>query len=83
MNLTERFAALTPEQREQFSALKDGAGFDAFLSETGFELAADEKAQVLEYLASGQLPLADDELENVAGGCGDMPLVKDPKKRIM
>jgi len=83
MTLQEKFAALTPEQREQFSALKDRAGLDTFLTETCLELAADEKAQVLEYIASGQLPLADDELESVAGGCGDMPLVKDPKKRVM
>ena len=83
MNLTERFAALTPEQREKFNALKDGAGLDAFLTETGFELTDEEKTQILEYIASGQLPLADEELESVAGGCGDMPLVKDPKKRIM
>ena len=34
MTLTERFAALTPEQREKFNAVSDNAGLDAFLSET-------------------------------------------------
>ena len=71
MTLTEKFKGLTPGQREKFNALKDSAGLDAFLSETGLELTDEEKAQVLEYIASGKLPLADEELDNVAGGgCG-------------
>ena len=36
MTLTERFETLTPDQREKFNALKDGAGLDAFLTETGW-----------------------------------------------
>ena len=68
MTLHEKFAALTPEQREKFSALKDGAGLDAFLTETGFELTDEEKAQITELILSGKLPLSDDELENAAGG---------------
>ena len=71
MTLTEKFANLTPGQREKFNALKDSAGLDTFLSETGLELTVEEKTQVLEYIASGKLPIADEELENVAGGgCG-------------
>ena len=30
MTLTEGFPALTPEQREKFNAVSDGAGLDAF-----------------------------------------------------
>jgi len=71
MTLTGKFIGLTPEQREKFNALKDSVGLEAFLSETGLELKVEEKAQVLEYIASGILPLADEELDNVAGGrCG-------------
>ena len=75
MALTERFATLTPEQREKFNALKDGAGLDAFLSETGLTLTGEEKAAVTAYIASGKLPLADEEIENVGGGsiCDPVP----------
>jgi len=68
MTIAEKFANLTPEQREKFNALKDGAGLDAFLSETGMELTAEEKAQVMKYIEFGKLPLSEEELENVAGG---------------
>jgi len=68
MNLTERFATLTPEQREKFYTIKDSAGLDAFLTETGLELTADEKEQVTEFITSGKQPLSDDELNAVAGG---------------
>ena len=71
MTLTGKFLGLTSGQREKFYTLKDSVGLEAFLSETGFELTVEEKAQVLEYIASGKLPLADEELDNVAGGgCG-------------
>ena len=75
MTLTEKFKNLTPGQREKFNTLKDSAGLDAFLTETGIELTYEEKAQTLEYITSGKLPLADEELENVAGGgCGGEPV---------
>jgi hypothetical protein len=68
MSLTERYKNLSAEQRETFNALKDSAGLDIFLSATGIEMNPDEKAQVLEYITSGKLPLSDEELENVSGG---------------
>ena len=43
MTLIEKFATLTPEQREKFKALKDGAGLDAFLAETGAAFSQEEK----------------------------------------
>ncbi|MCL2096227.1 MAG: hypothetical protein FWH10_04900 [Oscillospiraceae bacterium] len=74
MTITQKFATLTPEQREKFKELKDAAAgvvLDAFLDENNLALTDEEKAQALEYLKSGKLPLADEELENVAGGgCG-------------
>jgi len=74
MTIAEKFANLTPEHLEKFKALKDSAGLDAFLTETGLELTAEEKAKVLQYIESGKLPLADEELDNVAGGgCGIDP----------
>ncbi|MCL2078571.1 MAG: hypothetical protein FWH17_01865 [Oscillospiraceae bacterium] len=68
MTLTERFAALTPEQQETFSTVTDSAGLDAFLAETGLKLTADEKAQVTEVITTGKQPLSDDDLSAVAGG---------------
>ena len=68
MTLTDKFRGLTPGQREKFNALKDSVGLEAFLFETGLELTVEEKAQVLEYIVSGKLSLADEELDNVAGG---------------
>ena len=70
MTLLKKLQALTPGQWGKFHALKDGAGLDAFLSETGVELTAEEKAQALEYIESGKLPLDDEKLDNVAGGSG-------------
>ena len=71
MTLTERFAALTPEQREKFNAVGDGTGLEAFLSEIGFDVTADEKARVLEYIATGKLQLSDEEISTLAGGSRD------------
>ena len=69
MTLKEKFAKFTPEQQESFLvAVKDGAGLDAFLSENSLELTSEEKAQALEFLKSGKLPLSDEELKNAAGG---------------
>ena len=71
MTLTEKFGVLSPEQREKFNTVKDDAGLDSFLSETGVTLSSKEKAQVIAYIVSGKLPLADEELINIAGGgCG-------------
>ena len=70
MTLTEKFAKLTPEQREKFSAVSDSAGLDAFLAETGAALSQEEKARVMELITSGKQPLADEELENASGGGG-------------
>jgi hypothetical protein len=75
MTITEKFATLTPEQREKFNAVKDGAGLDVFISETSVEITDEEKLQILSYIESGKLPLADEELDNVAGGfiCNPQP----------
>ena len=70
MTLTQKFASISPEQREKFKALKDATALDAFLTENSLALTDEEKAQAIEYFSSGKLPLADEELENVAGGCG-------------
>ena len=80
MTLTEKFEKLTPEQREKFNTVKDSAGLDTFLSETGFELTADEKAQVTELIISGKLPLSDDDLNAAAGGQTSPVLVQAWKK---
>ena len=84
MTLTEKFAKLTPEQREKFNTITDGAGLDAFLSETGLQLTADEMAAVTDYIVSGQLPLEDEELSNVAGGgCVKVPRCGDCGKELL
>ena len=68
MTLTERFSGLAPEKKQAFMAVKDEAALDAFLSEAGVTLTADEKKQALEYVTTGTLPLSDDDLDSVAGG---------------
>ena len=68
MTLAEKLQALTPEQREKFYTIKDSAGLDGFLAETGAALSQEEKERVMELITSGKLPVADEELDNVAGG---------------
>ncbi|MCL2078570.1 MAG: hypothetical protein FWH17_01860 [Oscillospiraceae bacterium] len=68
MTLQEKLTKITPVQREKFNTIKDGAGLDAFLTETGIELTADEKAQVLKFIETGKLPLSDEEMDSAAGG---------------
>jgi len=68
MTLMEKMEKLTPEQRDSLENLKDSAGLDKFLSDTGTDLTADEKAQVLEFITSGKLPLSDEEANAIAGG---------------
>lgn len=68
MTLMEKFATLTPEQREKFAEVKDAAALDAFVSEQGIDLTDEEKTQTLEYIKTGVLPLDDDELDAAAGG---------------
>ena len=68
MALQEKIAKLTPEQWEKLDAVKDETALDAFVSEHGIELTAEERGQILEYFKTGVLPLADEELDNVAGG---------------
>jgi hypothetical protein len=70
MTLQERFATLTSEQKAQFKAAKTAEQFEAFIAESKLELSETEKRQALEYINTGAWPLADEELENVAGGCG-------------
>ena len=71
MTLTEKVRALIPTQREAFNIVKDEAGLEKFLAETGVTLTDEERAQTSEFLKSGKLPLEDEELTNVAGGCGN------------
>ena len=79
MTLTEKFAGLTPAQRERFNTIKDTAELDIFLAETAITLTAEEKEQTASYIASGRMPLADEELESVAGGlCGNKPGTPPP-----
>jgi hypothetical protein len=70
--LLDKFAAITEEQqvKELASAVgtKDMANLEAFCQKHGIELAAEEKNAVAEFFKTGKMPLADQELENVAGG---------------
>ena len=72
MTLIEKFATLTPAQRERFDALKDGTGLDAFLSETELELSAEEKEQATELITSGKLLIPDGELDAAVGASNDI-----------
>jgi hypothetical protein len=70
--LREKFAAITEEQGKELTAAmnaKDISALEAFCKKHGIELAADEKNVAAEYFKTGKLPLSDQELENVAGGC--------------
>ncbi|MCL2080046.1 MAG: hypothetical protein FWH17_09485 [Oscillospiraceae bacterium] len=68
MTLAQKFEEFNPEQKEQLLAVKSEAELDAFLAKTGKELSPEEKAEALEYIATGVAPLEDDDLEAVAGG---------------
>ena len=70
MTLKERYESLTPEQREQLIGIKTAVQLEAFLIEHKLELSEEEKTQVVEYIEKGIFTLADEELENVAGGDG-------------
>jgi hypothetical protein len=68
MKLAEKLANLNPTQQEKLEALEDSAAFDAFLLETDLTLTDEEKAEVLATIEGDKVPLADDELDDVAGG---------------
>ena len=68
MTLMEKFATLAPEQQEQFKLIKNVEQLDAFLADNKLELPEEDRKQLLEYFETGKLPLADEELENAAGG---------------
>lgn len=68
MTLMEKFANLTPKQKEEFAVITNAAELDAFASEHGIDLTDEEKAQAAEYFEKGRLPLSDDDLDLVAGG---------------
>ena len=68
MTLMQKFETFSPEQKEKLLALQSADQLDAFLAETKSEMSAEEKAQVLEYITSGIVPLDDDDMEAVAGG---------------
>jgi len=68
MEIVKKFSSLTPEQRKKFDAVKDTAGLDAFIAETGITLTETDKTAVEEFFKTGALPLSDDDLDIVAGG---------------
>jgi hypothetical protein len=71
--LLDKIGGVTEEQKKGLAAAveaKDMAAVEAFCKKHGIELAADEREAAAEYFKTGMLPLADDELDNVAGGCG-------------
>jgi len=70
MTIQEKIEALTPEQREKFSAVKTEQELDAFLAEFGVELTAEERATLSEHLKAKNAPreLTDDEVAEAAGG---------------
>ena len=72
MNIQEKFENLTPEQREKLQAVKTEQELDAFLAEAGIEPTSEERAMLSEELKAKNAPreLADDELEEAAGGEG-------------
>ena len=71
MTLIEKFKTLTPEQQEKFYKIKNEKDFDAFLNEYNFEITDVFRTKVLEYIKTDQLPLSDEDLENVSGGKDD------------
>ena len=68
MTLIEKFAALTPQKLVKFNEVKDEAALDAFHAENSITLTEDEKTKLTEFVGSSKLPLADEELDKVAGG---------------
>ena len=68
MTLMEKFAKLTPEQREKLNAVKDEAALIAFAAENGIELTEQDKRDALAYFESGVLPMSEDDMDAVAGG---------------
>ena len=82
MTLVEKLQELTPEQREKLDELKDIAKLDTFLSENALELTAVEKAQVIEFIETGKLPLSDEELDSAAGG-GLLDNVKKAVQKVV
>ena len=59
---------LTPEEQREFAALKSEAEFEEFIIKKGLSFSDTEKALILEHFKTGKLPLADEQLEDVAGG---------------
>ena len=68
MSLMEKFAKLTPEQREKFDSVKDENALVAFAAENGIELTEQDKKDALAYVENGVAPMSDDDMEAVAGG---------------
>jgi len=68
MTLMEKFASLTPEQREKFDEVNDEATLVAFAVENNIELTDEDKKKALTYVENGVVPMSDNDLEAVAGG---------------
>ena len=82
MNLIEKLTSLAPEHQERIALLENETQLDSFLEETGAVLTPEEKETAIAYLHAkkdepcvisakqGSQELADEELDNVAGGHG-------------
>ena len=68
MELTEKFASLTVEQRQQICEIKNAAGLNAFLTAEGIALSAEEHAEAFAFFNTGISSLNDDDLDVAAGG---------------
>ena len=68
MSLMEKFAKLTPEQREKLDSVNDEATLVAFAAENSIELTEQDKKEALAYFENGVAPMSDDDMEAVAGG---------------
>ena len=68
MTLMEKFASLTPEQREKLDEVKDEATLVAFAAENNIELTEQDKKDALDYFENDVVPMSDDDMEAVAGG---------------
>jgi len=78
MTLMEILDAITPEQQKKFEAAATEQELDALISEIGAKLTDDEKSVALSYMkarqtkSEGVSKLADEELDNIAGGHGGL-----------
>ena len=73
MSLASKFNELTSEQQEVFKEVKSVESLDIFLTDNNIVLTDEEKANIIEYLKTGMMPLDDDDMDAVTGGKGSSP----------